>query len=77
MAQSNFPAAAREMVTAGLKWAPEAAPKINAGRSTARPHAKVTWTDPPPFIPDLFRLTFATTPSPRMIRIAVPINSAK
>lgn len=40
----------------------------DADGMTARPQAKVIWTAPAPFMPDLFRLTLATTPSPRMIR---------
>ena len=75
-AQSKLPSIARASVRAGLKEAPEAAPKINAGTITARPHAKVIWMEPAPFIPDLFSVTLATTPSPKSISIIVPKNSA-
>jgi hypothetical protein len=49
---------------------------MHAGTITARPHANVIWIDPAPFMPDLFNVTFATTPSPKRISINVPINSA-
>ena len=71
-----LPSTARAMVSAGLKCAPDAAPKMNAGSITARPHAKVIWMEPAPFMPDLLSVTFATTPSPKMISIMVPKNSA-
>ena len=61
------------MVIAGLKLAPEAEPKMNAGTMTARPHAMVIWIEPAPFMPDLLRVTFATTPSPSRISIIAQI----
>ena len=76
MLHAKLPSAASAMVNAGLKLAPDAAPKIKAGTSTARPQASVIWTAPAPFMPDLFRLTLATTPSPNRMRIMVPTNSA-
>ena len=39
-------------------------------------HAKVICMEPAPFMPDLLSVTFATTPSPKMISIIVPKNSA-
>ena len=74
--QEKLPIAASAIVSAGLKWAPDEDPKINAGTSTASPHANVICTAPAPFIPDLSRFTFATTPSPSKIKSIVPINSA-
>ena len=40
MLHAKLPSAASAMVNAGLKLAPDAAPKIKAGTSTARPQAK-------------------------------------
>ena len=71
-----MPSKASAIVNAGLKWAPDAAPKIYAGIITASPQPNVIWIGPAPFIPDLFRFTLATTPHPKIIRIIVPKNSA-
>ena len=73
---AKLPSTASAKVSAGLNDAPDAAPNIHAGSITASPHANELWTVPPPFMPDLLRFTFATTPSPKMIRIIVPKNSA-
>ena len=40
-AHAKLPSTASAIVSAGLKEAPEASPKINAGSRTARPQANV------------------------------------
>src|SRR5215211_790282 len=64
------------MVTAGLMWAPENWPTQYTAMATAIPHPKVITIQPEFSALEFLSSTPATTPSPRMIRIIVPINSA-
>src|SRR5215211_1481485 len=63
------------MVTAGLMWAPENWPTQYTAMATAIPHPKVITIQPEFSALEFLSSTPATTPSPRMIRIIVPINS--
>src|SRR5215213_3939729 len=64
------------MVTAGLMWAPENWPTQYTATATASPHPNVITIQPEFSALEFLSSTPATTPSPRMIRIIVPINSA-
>src|SRR5215211_1918571 len=63
------------MVTAGLMWAPENWPTQYTATATASPHPNVITIQPEFSALEFLSSTPATTPSPRMIRIIVPINS--
>src|SRR5215208_4457200 len=63
------------MVTAGLIWAPENWYTQYTATATAIPHPKVITIQPEFSALEFLSSTPATTPSPRMIRIMVPINS--
>src|SRR5947209_19975467 len=62
-------------VTAGFNWPPENLPTEYAPTMTAKPQPNVMTIQPEFCAFDLLRSTAATTPSPRRIRIAVPIHS--
>src|SRR5688572_19216098 len=64
------------MVTAGLMWAPENWPTQYTAMATAIAHPKVMTIQPEFSALEFLSKTPATTPSPRMIRIIVPMNSA-
>src|SRR3954447_8771681 len=63
-------------VTAGLRCAPLNWPTTYTATMTAMPHPKVITIHPEFCALEWFNSTAATTPSPRRIRIAVPIISA-
>src|SRR5215212_3137109 len=63
------------MVTAGVIWAPENWPTQYTATATAIAHPKVMTIQPEFSALEFLSSTPATTPSPRMIRIIVPINS--
>src|SRR3954467_9490063 len=63
-------------VTAGLRCAPLNWPTTYTATMTAMPHPKVITIHPEFWALEWFNSTAATTPSPRRIRIAVPIISA-
>src|SRR5664279_3118576 len=71
-----LPTMARPRVTAGFRCAPLYGPATTTPEKTASPHASVMTIQPPANAFDLFNRTPATTPSPRRIRIMVPIISA-
>ena len=64
------------MVTAGLMWAPLNWPTQYTATATAIAHPKVMTIQPEFSALEFLSRTPATTPSPRMIRIIVPMNSA-
>src|SRR5450759_5144975 len=61
---------------AGSMWAPLTAPATATPEKTAIPHPKVMTIQPAPKALDLARITPATTPSPRRMRIIVDKISA-
>src|SRR3954447_25555021 len=63
-------------VTAGLRCAPLNWPTAYTATMTAMPQPKVITIQPEFWALEWFNSTAATTPSPRRIRIAVPIISA-
>src|SRR5689334_6791186 len=65
------------MVTAGFKCAPLYLLEQATPTKTAIPQPNVMTIHPAPFPLVLFSSTLATTPLPRITRIAVPINSAR
>ncbi len=73
--QLNLPRNASAMVTAGFKCAPLEDALINTPVNTAIAQPIVITIQPllNPFV--LLSTTLATTPSPRIISIAVPISS--
>src|SRR5919107_945198 len=74
-ASGSCPVTAKAMVTAGLMWAPENWPTQYTAMATAIAHPKVMTIQPEFSALEFLSSTPATTPSPRMIRIIVPINS--
>src|SRR5919107_4118018 len=74
-ASGSCPVTAKAMVTAGLMWAPENWPTQYTAMATAIAHPKVMTIQPEFSALEFLSNPPATTPSPRMIRIIVPINS--
>ena len=64
------------MVTAGLMWAPLMRPTAYTAMATAMAHPVVITIHPEAWPLVLPRTTLATTPSPRRMRIIVPMISA-
>src|SRR3954454_783726 len=73
-AYSAAPLAHSPRVTAGLRWVPELAP-AKTPAETPRPPPKVVSSQPPPLPRVWGSTTFATTPTPSKISIAVPTTS--
>jgi hypothetical protein len=74
-AQGNFPVIAKANVTAGFKWAPLTAATEYTPTKTAIAQPNVITIQPPLLPLVLFKITLPTTPSPKTMRIAVPVNS--
>src|ERR671918_229817 len=66
---------ASAIVTAGLMWPPDTRAATYTPKTTPRPqpHATESWS---PRAPSALVTTWATTPTPKMIRMKVPRNSA-
>src|SRR3954452_5069251 len=75
-APSMLPLTQRPTVTAGFRWAPLNWPTAYTATMTAMPHPNVITIQPEFWALEWFSSTAATTPSPKRIRIAVPIVSA-
>src|SRR3954469_16668142 len=73
---SMFPLIHSPSVTAGFRCAPLNCPTQYTATMTAMPHPQVMTIHPEFWALEWFSNTAATTPSPKRIRIAVPIVSA-
>src|SRR6266540_366359 len=69
------PAVTVSLAAVGLRCAPLMRPTQKMAMMTANPHAVVITIQPPCCPLDLLSNTFATTPSPRIKRIIVPMAS--